>query len=83
LLAEAQPLPGHLAENVLHFGRVLRAAGMPVATDRIELALAALATAGLDEARVAALIRAASTSRDHHEGRAAFAAKREPRFEGR
>ena len=48
MLAEAQPLPGHLAENVLHFGRVLRAAGMPVATDRIELALAALATAGLE-----------------------------------
>jgi uncharacterized protein with von Willebrand factor type A (vWA) domain len=40
-------LPGHLAENVMHFGRVLRQAGMPLATERIQLALSALEVAGL------------------------------------
>ncbi len=41
--------PGdHLAANVMHFGRVLRNAGMPVATDRIQLALQALQVAGLE-----------------------------------
>ena len=44
-------LPGHLAENVMHFGRVLRAAGMPVGTDRIQLALTALQAAGLESRR--------------------------------
>ena len=39
-------LPGHLADNVMHFGRVLRQAGMPVPTDRIQLALTALQVAG-------------------------------------
>ena len=41
-------LPGRLAENVMHFGRVLRNAGMPVPTDRIQLALNALQVAGLE-----------------------------------
>ena len=45
------PLPGHLAENVMHFGRVLRAAGLPVGTDRIQLALQALPIAGLQSQR--------------------------------
>jgi uncharacterized protein with von Willebrand factor type A (vWA) domain len=36
-------LPGRLAENVMHFGRVLRSAGMPVGSNRIQLALQALA----------------------------------------
>ena len=40
--------PGHLAENMMHFARVLRAAGMPVATDRVMLALSALQVAGLE-----------------------------------
>ena len=40
-------LPGHLASNVMHFGRVLRHAGLPLGTDRIELALKALQVAGL------------------------------------
>ncbi len=44
-------LPGHLAENVMHFGRVLRTAGLPVPTDRIQLALDALAVAGLESRR--------------------------------
>ncbi|MFY8119978.1 MAG: hypothetical protein ACOVK7_01180, partial [Burkholderiaceae bacterium] len=43
---EAQ-LPGHLADNVVHFARVLRRAGVPVGTDRVLLALQALQVAGL------------------------------------
>lgn len=38
---------GHLAENLLHFARVLRAAGLPVGSDRVQLALQALRVAGL------------------------------------
>jgi len=38
----------HLAENVMHFGRVLRQAGLPLGTDRISLALHALQVAGLE-----------------------------------
>jgi uncharacterized protein with von Willebrand factor type A (vWA) domain len=38
---------GRLAENVVHFARVLRAAGLPVGTDRAQLALQALQQAGL------------------------------------
>ena len=44
-------LPGHLAENVMHFGRVLRDAGLPLGTDRIALALTALQVAGLESRR--------------------------------
>jgi uncharacterized protein with von Willebrand factor type A (vWA) domain len=40
-----------LAQNVMHFGRVLRAAGMPVGTDRIQLALEALHVTGLESRR--------------------------------
>lgn len=36
-----------LAENVLHFGRVLRSAGLPVGTDRLLLAAQALEAGGL------------------------------------
>lgn len=39
--------PGHLADNVMHFARVLRTAGLPVGTDRIQLALNALQVGGL------------------------------------
>ncbi|HZF16127.1 MAG TPA: VWA domain-containing protein [Steroidobacteraceae bacterium] len=42
---------GHLADNVLHFVRVLRAAGLPVGTDRALLALNALRVAGIDSRR--------------------------------
>lgn len=38
---------GHLAGKLMHFGRLLRAAGLPVPTDRIALALNALQVAGL------------------------------------
>ena len=37
----------HLAQNLVHFGRVLRAAGLPVGTDRLMLAARALAAGGL------------------------------------
>ena len=40
--------PGRLAENVMHFARVLRVAGMPLGTDRVQLALQALQVAGLE-----------------------------------
>ncbi len=43
----ARTSPGHLAENVMHFARVLRTAGMPVGSDRVQLALQALQVAGL------------------------------------
>jgi uncharacterized protein with von Willebrand factor type A (vWA) domain len=41
-------LPGRLADNVVHFARVLRAAGVPVGTDRVLLALEALRVAGIE-----------------------------------
>jgi uncharacterized protein len=44
----SRPLPGHLADNVMHFGRLLRSAGLPVGSDRIQLALQALPLAGLE-----------------------------------
>ena len=39
---------GRLAENVMHFARVLRSAGLPVGADRVHTALAALQLAGLE-----------------------------------
>lgn len=47
----AQASPGRLAENVMHFARVLRDAGLPVGTDRVQTALAALQVAGLESKR--------------------------------
>ena len=38
---------GHLAENVMHFARVLRTAGMPVGTHQVLAALDALKYAGI------------------------------------
>jgi uncharacterized protein with von Willebrand factor type A (vWA) domain len=50
--ADAQhTAPGHLADNVLHFARVLRDAGLPVGTDRIQLSLQALAAGALQSRR--------------------------------
>ena len=40
--------PGRLAENVMHFGRVLRSAGLPVGSDRVMVALQALQHGGLE-----------------------------------
>ena len=47
-MLKATAPPGHLAENVMHFARVLRSAGMPVGSDRVHTALAALQVAGLE-----------------------------------
>ncbi len=41
-------LPMHLAENLMHFARVLRQAGMAVGSDRVQLCLQALQLAGLE-----------------------------------
>jgi uncharacterized protein len=41
--------PQHLAENVMHFARVLRRTGMPVATDRVQTALRALQLTGVSK----------------------------------
>jgi uncharacterized protein with von Willebrand factor type A (vWA) domain len=38
---------GRLAGNVMHFARLLRGAGMPIGSDRVQLALQALPHAGL------------------------------------
>jgi len=51
MLAAPRHSPGHLAENVMHFARVLRAAGMALGTDRVQLALQALKLAGFDSKR--------------------------------
>jgi uncharacterized protein with von Willebrand factor type A (vWA) domain len=51
LAPQLDSLPGHLAENVLHFARVLRHAGLPVGTDRVQLALQALRHGGLESKR--------------------------------
>jgi uncharacterized protein len=39
---------GKLAENIMHFARVLRAAGLPIGPDRVVDALRALQTAGIE-----------------------------------
>lgn len=46
--AAAPPPPVHLAENVMHFARVLRGAGIPLGSDRVLLALRALTLGGLE-----------------------------------
>ncbi|MDQ2779364.1 MAG: VWA domain-containing protein [Pseudomonadota bacterium] len=48
---ETGALPGRLAENLMHFGRVLRAAGLPLGTDRIARATTALQVGGLESKR--------------------------------
>ncbi|MCW5661267.1 MAG: VWA domain-containing protein [Burkholderiaceae bacterium] len=48
MLVAPRQSPGHLAENVMHFARVLRSAGISVGTDRIQLTLQALGIAGFD-----------------------------------
>ena len=41
----------HLAENVMHFARLLRGAGLAIGSDRVQTALAALQVAGLERRR--------------------------------
>lgn len=43
---------GRIAENILQFARLLRAAGMPVGPDRVILATRAVLAAGIDKPRV-------------------------------
>ncbi len=48
-IAESDPSTGRLAENILYFARVLRAAGLPVGPGAVIDALAAVAAAGVGE----------------------------------
>jgi uncharacterized protein with von Willebrand factor type A (vWA) domain len=49
IVAGTTALPaGKLAENVMHFARVLRAAGLPIGPDRVVDALRAVETAGIE-----------------------------------
>jgi uncharacterized protein len=58
---------GHLADNVVHFARVLRKAGLPVGTDRPLLALQALQIAGIgSRAELYAVLRACLIDRIEH-----------------
>jgi len=65
--ASVDSLPGRLAENVVHFARVLRAAGVPVGTDRVLLALQALEVAGIESrADFRAVLAACLIDRTQH-----------------
>ena len=58
---------GQLADNVLHFTRVLRKAGLPVGTDRAVLALQALELAGVaGRSELHDVLEACLTSRVEH-----------------
>jgi uncharacterized protein with von Willebrand factor type A (vWA) domain len=58
---------GKLAENVLHFARLLRAADLPVGTDRAMLALQALEVAGVaSRAELHDVLQACLISRIEH-----------------
>ena len=68
---------GRLAENVAHFARVLRAAGLPVGPDRVVTALKALEICGVEQRlRVHAALSAVLIDRHEHQAvfDAAFAA---------
>ncbi len=66
--AISSDLPGHLAENVMHFARVLRGAGLPLGSDRIRLALEALKIAGLESrADLHATLNACLIDRPEHQ----------------
>jgi uncharacterized protein len=65
--APDSPGAGRLANNVLHFARVLRKAGLPVGTDRPLLALEALGIAGIgSRADLYAVLRACLIDRIEH-----------------
>jgi uncharacterized protein with von Willebrand factor type A (vWA) domain len=42
------PAPGRLAENIMHFARLLRVAGLPIGPDRVIDAIRAVEAVGLD-----------------------------------
>ncbi len=61
-------MTGRIAENIVHFARVLRAAGLPVGPDRVVIALKALELAGVeDRARVHAALSAVLIDRHEHQ----------------
>ncbi|MDE2049625.1 MAG: VWA domain-containing protein [Gammaproteobacteria bacterium] len=61
------PGAGQLAENVVHFARVLRKAGLPVGTDRALLALQALELSGVGgRGELHDVLEACLTSRVEH-----------------
>ncbi len=62
---------GRLAENVTHFARVLRAAGLPVGPDRVVTALKALEICGVEQ-RVRVHAALSSVLIDRHEHQAVF-----------
>lgn len=62
---------GRLAENVTHFARVLRAAGLPVGPDRVITALKALEICGVEQ-RVRVHAALSSVLIDRHEHQAMF-----------
>jgi uncharacterized protein len=65
--AALDQLPGRLAENVMHFARVLRNAGVPIGTDRVLLAFDALRTAGIaSRGDLHAVLSACLLSRGEH-----------------
>jgi uncharacterized protein with von Willebrand factor type A (vWA) domain len=60
--------PAYLAANVMHFARVLRHAGLPVGTDRVQVALQALQVAGLhSRAEFHAVLCACLLDRHEHQ----------------
>lgn len=62
-----EPGAGQLVDNVLHFARVLRKAGLPIGTDRPLLALQALQVAGLgSRADLHAVLQACLIDRVEH-----------------
>ena len=64
---QGNALPGRLAENVMHFARVLRDAGLPVGTDRVLLAYDALRAGGIESrADFYAVLSACFVSRGEH-----------------
>jgi hypothetical protein len=64
-------MSGRLADNVVHFSRVLRAAGVPLGTDRVLLSLDAVKVAGI-ESRADLYAVLASCLIDRAEHRALF-----------
>ena len=62
---------GKLADNIVHFARVLRAAGLPVGPDRIIAAQQALQHAGIDQ-RVRVHAALSSVLIDRHEHQPVF-----------
>jgi uncharacterized protein with von Willebrand factor type A (vWA) domain len=65
--SRTESLPGRLADNVMHFARVLRDAGLPIGTDRILLAYEALRAGGIESrADFYAVLSACFVSRGEH-----------------